>query len=110
MLLLLVEAEDRPEIQNNFDTLDRILREHQKMCKASATIVEAGTIFFIAQAITCKMLRRSYMRSWVQMGRDGACSTFRVYLLCLSPIAKNAPAERFVSQPSKQPALTKWRI
>jgi len=31
MLLLLVEAEDRPEIQNNFDTLDRILREHKKM-------------------------------------------------------------------------------
>ena len=34
MLLLLVEAEDRPEIQNNFDTLDRILREHKKDVKS----------------------------------------------------------------------------
>ena len=78
MLLLLVEAEDRAEIQNSFDTLDRILREHKKMWKASATIVEAGTIFSIAQAITCEMLRRSYMKSWVPMGRDNACSTFLV--------------------------------
>jgi dienelactone hydrolase len=33
-VLLLVEAEDRPEIQNNFDALDRILREHKKEVKS----------------------------------------------------------------------------
>jgi dienelactone hydrolase len=33
-VLLLVEASDGAEIQNNFDTLDRVLREHRKELKS----------------------------------------------------------------------------
>jgi hypothetical protein len=33
-VLLLLEGEDRSEIQNNFDALDRILREHKKEVKS----------------------------------------------------------------------------
>jgi dienelactone hydrolase len=33
-VLLLVEASDTPEFQNNFDTLDRVLREHKKDVKS----------------------------------------------------------------------------
>jgi hypothetical protein len=32
--LLLIEASDEPELQNNFDNLDRVLREHQKEVKS----------------------------------------------------------------------------
>jgi hypothetical protein len=33
-VLLLVEKSDEPELQNNFDALDRVLREHNKDVKS----------------------------------------------------------------------------
>jgi dienelactone hydrolase len=33
-VLLLIEASDEPDLQNNFDTLDRVLRENQKEVKS----------------------------------------------------------------------------